>query len=68
MNMHDTSSTDSPTPAPGAPRAPVDDINIPVVAVAVALFVAALVLVIGALQVLFKDADTREMQSKTLAS
>ena len=59
-------ATTSPPPAQGAPRAPLDDINIPAVAVAVALFAAVLAVLIVALQVLFQNADARETQAKTL--
>ena len=59
--------TTSQTPAPEAPLAPLDDINIPLVAVAVAVFAVALAVLIVSLQALFQNADARETQAKTLA-
>ena len=63
MSEHPTTS---PPPAEGAPRAPLDDINIPAVAVAVALFAAVLAVLIVSLQAVFQNADARETQGKTL--
>ena len=73
--MQESHSTVSPTPRAdeaggegGADGyAQMDDINIPLVAVAVGLFAVTLAVVIVGLQAWFKNADARELQGKTLA-